>query len=96
MKLHQQLYIAGFAAGALMFVPSAAQAHSYDTDDDGHPLRYLAYPIHAIGKGLEYSVTRPAHWAVSQCKLRYVFGHVSHPRTDDYWGDYDLYQRYNY
>lgn len=96
MTFSSRLFLSAVAAAALLASPSLVQAHSYDTDDDGHPLRYLVYPVHAIGKGLEYAVTRPIHYGVSQCKARYIFGHVSHPKTDDYWGDWDLYQRYSY
>jgi hypothetical protein len=93
MKLWSKLFLSAAATAALLASPSAVQAHSYDIDDDGHPLRYIAYPIHAIGVGLEYAVTRPIHYGVSQCKARRIFGHVSHPRNDDYWGDWDQYQR---
>jgi hypothetical protein len=96
MTLKFRLFLSAAAAAALLACPSIVQAHNYDSDDDGHPLRYIAYPIHAVGKGLEYAVTRPIHYGVSQCKARYIFGHVSHPKTDDYWGDWDLYQRYSY
>lgn len=96
MKFISRLFLSAIAAAAVLTVPSVSQAHSYESDDDGHPLRYIAYPVHAIGLGLEYAVTRPIHWGVSQCKSRYIFGHVSHPRTDDYWGDWNLYQRYSY
>jgi hypothetical protein len=96
MSLVKKLAIAGVAACALAAVPSTGQAHSYDVDDEGHPFRYIAYPLHAIGKGLEYGFTRPVHYGVSQCKARYIFGHVSHPKSDDYWGDWNMYQRYSY
>ena len=79
-----------------MAAPTVAKADSYYTDDSDHPFRYAAHLFHAYGKGIEYFVTRPAHWVVSQPKARYIFGHTSHPRTDDYWGDFDLYQRYSY
>jgi hypothetical protein len=96
MKVLSKLIFGGLAAGALLLCPTTTQAHSYDTDDSDHPLRYVIYPIHAVGKGLEYAVTRPIHYGVSGCKSRYIFGHVSHPSKDDYWGDWDLYQRYSY
>ena len=76
--------------------PTQSRAENYDTDQSDYPLRYLIYPIHAEGKAIEYIITRPAHWVVSQPKMRYIFGHVSNPRHDDYWGDFDLYQRYSY
>jgi len=78
------------------FGPGLAVADSYDCDSSDHPARYAVYPIHALGKGIEIFVTRPIHWLVSQPKLRYVFGHASAPRRDDYAGDPDLYQRYQY
>ncbi len=96
MKLVKIFSISVVAFATITLLPASVSAHSYDTDDDGHPFRYLAYPLHAIGKGLEYGLTRPIHYQVSKPKCRYIFGHVSHPKTDDYWGDYDLYQRYSY
>ncbi|MGI8908291.1 MAG: hypothetical protein ACR2IE_17595 [Candidatus Sumerlaeaceae bacterium] len=96
MKLSFKLFLTAAVAVALFATPSAVQAHGYDTDDDGHPLRYFAYPIHAMGVGLEYAVTRPLHYVASQCKVRRIVGHVSHPKTDNYWGDWDQYQRYSY
>ena len=88
--------VAFAVAGSMVVGCSGAFADTYDTDDSDHPLRYVVHPIHAYGKGLEYIVTRPIHWAVSRPKLRYIFGHVSHPRHEDYCGDPDLYQRYSY
>lgn len=77
-------------------IPSTACADSYDVDDSDHPVRYIMYPIHAVGKGVEYLVTRPIHALVSKPKLRYIFGHSSTPRRDDYWGSFDQYERYSY
>ena len=88
--------VAASLLAAVSFCPGISRADSYDTDDSDHPVKYFVYPIHAYGKGIEYFVTRPIHWVVSQPKLRYVFGHTSNPRHDDYWGDWDLYQRYSY
>lgn len=96
MQSITKLLLAGSVVAMLALAPANGRADTYDTDDSDHPLRYLAYPVHAYGKALEYFVTRPAHWVVSQPKARYIFGHVSHPRTDDYWGDFELYQRYSY
>ena len=76
--------------------PGQVAAETYDCDSSDHPARYLVYPIHAVGKGIETFVTRPIHWLVSQPKLRYVFGHTSKPRREDYTGDFNLYQRYQY
>lgn len=79
-----------------LLIPGRASAESYDCDTSDHPARYFVYPIHAVGKGIETFVTRPIHWLVSQPKLRYVFGHTSKPRREDYTGNFDLYQRYQY
>ncbi|MCX7625481.1 MAG: hypothetical protein N2Z21_04645 [Candidatus Sumerlaeaceae bacterium] len=79
-----------------VLAPGRVAAESYDCDTSDHPARYLVYPIHAVGKGIETFVTRPIHWLVSQRKLRYVFGHTSKPRREDYTGNFDLYQRYQY
>jgi hypothetical protein len=96
MKLGKVLLASVAVAAWIMMAPGTVCADTYDTDDSDHPLRYVIHPIHAYGKGIEYFVTRPIHWIVSQPKARYVFGHVSYPRTEDYWGDFNLYQRYSY
>ena len=95
MKATRMLLVAG-AALCLAGFASPACAESYDTDDSDHPIRYAAYAVHAVGKGIETVVARPIHWFVSKPKMRYVFGKTSQPRTDDYTGDADLYQRYSY
>jgi hypothetical protein len=84
--------VAAFACAT----PGRVAAETYDCDSSDHPGRYLVYPIHAFGKGIETFVTRPIHWLVSQPKLRYVFGHTSKPRREDYTGNFDLYERYQY
>lgn len=96
MKLGKVLLATIAVTACVLLLPGIACADTYDTDDSDHPLRYVSYPFHAYCKGIEYFVTRPIHWVVSQPKTRYVFGHSSNPRTDDYWGDFDLYQRYSY
>lgn len=96
MKGFSKILLAGSLVAVLASMPTVSIADTYDTDDSDHPLRYVGHVAHAYGKFYEYMITRPAHWVVSQPKARYVFGHVSHPRTDDYWGDFDLYQRYSY
>jgi len=84
--------VAAFACAT----PGRVAAETYDCDSSDHPGRYLVYPIHAFGKGIETFVTRPIHWLVSQPKLRYVFGRTSKPRREDYTGNFDLYERYQY
>jgi hypothetical protein len=96
MKLVKTIGFTVAVAAAITIMPSRATAESYDSDDSSHPFRIIAYPLHAIGVGLEYGFGRPIHEYVSQPKNRYIWGKVSNPRTDDYRGDYDLYQRYSY
>ncbi len=90
------LTLIALAAATLLAVPSVGSAESYDVDDSDNPIRYAVVPFHVFGKALEYSFTRPAHYIMSQPKCRTIFGKVSNPRTDNYWGDWDQYQRYSY
>ncbi len=90
------LVVAGSTLAVLALTPALSFGDSYKTDDSDHVWRYMAYPAHAVGKGVEYLVTRPIHWIVSRPKMRYVFGHTSKPKSEDYCGDADLYQRYSY
>lgn len=96
MKLVKITAMAFVAAAAFAVSPSGASAHSYDSDDSAHPFRLLSYPFHALGRGIEHSWTKPLHHCVSQPQNRYIYGHVSHPKRDNYWGDYDQYQRTSY
>lgn len=91
--------IIGFTCVALMglaFMPQEACAHDFDSDDSAHPFRLLSYPFHALGRGIEYGFARKVHYCVSQPRNRWLYGHASHPRVDNYWGDYDQYQRQSY
>ena len=96
MKSYRHLLLTVAVAAAVLTQPGMARAEDYDTDYTDNPLRLAIVPFHACGKLLEYTITRPAHYIISQPKCRYIFGKVSNPRTDDYWGDWDLYQRYSY
>lgn len=60
----------GFLAG-----PALAYYDEYDDFEDAHPLRLIAYPVHAAGYAIEWLVTRPIHAVVSQPDLGPVFGH---------------------
>ena len=75
--------IAACFALALCLAPSHADAHDYDRDDSDYFLRYVAYIVHPIGIGLEYAVTRPIHWLVSQPNLSIVFGHDPHESDEE-------------
>ncbi|MBN1517471.1 hypothetical protein JXA32_12985 [Candidatus Sumerlaeota bacterium] len=70
----------GIAAGAALLAILAlssgvANANSYDRDDSDNPIRWFAYPVHAVGILLEYSISRPIHWIVSQNNCDIIFGH---------------------
>jgi hypothetical protein len=82
MRRHRSLLCAIFALLLFASVPSSF-AHSYQRTND-HPLRILAYPFYAVGIFLEYTVTRPIHWIVSQPNCDVIFGHQSSP-DDEYW-----------
>lgn len=96
MKFDRKLMLTAMLAATAFALPCGASAHDYDSDSSDNPLRYVGAIAHAYGTGLSYLTTRPAHYIMSQPKCRYIFGHVSYPKYDDYWGDWDLYQRYSY
>ena len=96
MRKLRTIVVTGSMLAVLVSVPAVSLADSYKAGDSDHVFRYISYPAHAVGKGLEMFVTRPIHCIVSQPKWRHIFGHVSRPNTDDYHGDANLYQRYSY
>ena len=59
-------------------VPLSAYSGEYDDFEDSHPLRIVAYPVHAVGYAMEWLITRPIHTLVSQPDLQPVFGHYDH------------------
>ena len=72
----KKMLFAGALVALLMggFTPSA-NAHCYNRNEDDMWLRYVAYPVHAAGIVVEYSVLRPIHWFVSQPNMDILFGH---------------------
>jgi len=50
----------------------------------------IAYAVNPVGFTLEWLVTRPIHFLVSQPQLERVFGHVPH---EDPYGNYTPYGR---
>jgi hypothetical protein len=70
-------------------VPATGRAHDTYDDSQSHPLRLVAYAIHPIGYGLEWLVTRPIHFLVSQPSTERIFGHTPHETP---FGDYESYQ----
>lgn len=83
MKRTPVVPVAALVAMALTLVAMPAAAHDYDRDDSDYPLRYIAYALHPVGIALEYGVTRPIHWLVSQPHLRIVFGHDPRNEIDE-------------
>ena len=57
-------------------LPGLAYGGEYDDFEDAHPLRIVAYPLHAIGYGLERLITRPLHRLVSRPGLAPIVGHT--------------------
>jgi hypothetical protein len=76
------------AAVLLAFAP-AAHAHDAYDDSEANPLRIVAYAVHPVGFALEWLVTRPIHFFVSQPQMEPVFGHVPHENP---FGDYEPYR----
>jgi hypothetical protein len=72
---------------ALTAVP--ARAHDAYDDSQAHPLQLITYAVHPIGFALEWLVTRPIHFLVSQPKLEPVFGHEPHTYP---FGEYEPYE----
>lgn len=96
MKISHKMMLAAATAVAMSAMPTGANAESYDPNESDNPLRLFFTPFHVVGKGIEYGVTRPIHYVTSRPKLRTVFGRTSNPRTDNYWGGWDQYQRSSY
>jgi hypothetical protein len=63
----------------LMALSTTSFAHTYVRDDDGHPLRIIAYALHPVGMLAEYAISRPIHWLVSRQDLCKIFGHKPNP-----------------
>ena len=56
--------------------PATTHAHSYDSDDDGHPLRIIAHVLHPFGVLLQDFVFRPLHkHVISSDAGQYWLGH---------------------
>lgn len=72
----------------LVAMPATGRAHDAYDDSQSHPLRIVAYAVHPIGYALEWLVTRPLHFAVSQKSVERVFGHTAHEHP---FGDYEAY-----
>lgn len=67
----------------VLAVPLSAYSGEYDDFEDSHPLRIVAYPVHAVGYAMEWLITRPIHTLVSQPDLQPVFGHSDYEFSFD-------------
>jgi hypothetical protein len=71
--------IAGLGVvGMLVMGTTSARAHDAYDDSESHPLRLVAYAVHPVGFALEWLVTRPLHFVVSNKGFERMFGHVPH------------------
>jgi hypothetical protein len=83
----RKLLAASLLACVAAMPVSASAQDAYD-DTQSHPLRLAAYALHPVGFVLEWLVTRPIHFVVSQPALEPVFGHEPHGDVfDDADGD---------
>lgn len=71
-------------SAVLLGIPAQSEAHTYDRDDDIHPLRLVAYILHPVGEALDRWVMRPIHEFVSGPKTHEIFGHDPRERGLDY------------
>jgi flagellar motor protein MotB len=66
--------------------PASSFAHEYNRDDEGHPLRYVAYVFHPLGIALEKFVFKPFHKHVLHQNAEFVdtpvYEWVGHVPTD--------------
>ena len=76
-------------AAWLVAAPGTARAHDAYDDSQSHPLRLAAYVLHPVGFALEWLVTRPIHFVVSNPRLERIFGHLPHESP---FGGYEAYE----
>jgi hypothetical protein len=74
MKAWKNMVMAA-VVGVYLISPALAYYDEYDDYEDAHPLRLVAYPVHAAGYAIAWLVTRPLHALVSQPELEPIFGH---------------------
>lgn len=84
----KRIVLALGVVGCLGLMPTGALAHDAYDDSQSHPLRIAAYLVNPIGFAVEWLVTRPFHFMVSQPQLEPVFGHTAHESP---FGNYPVY-----
>ncbi len=62
-------------ATTLTLAMAPAYAHDAYSDAESHPLKIISYPVAAAGFALEWLLTRPIHFMVSQPTLQPVFSY---------------------
>lgn len=83
IKARSTVAVLGLMAVITLLGSQPATADRYDRSFSSHPLKYMAYPLHAVGIGLEYFVARPIHWVVSRDNADILFGHYAQAKDDD-------------
>jgi hypothetical protein len=73
----------------VLAVPVRGRAHDAYDDSQSHPLLLASYAIAPVGFALEWLITRPIHFVVSQPRLEHIFGHVPHENP---MGGYEAYE----
>jgi hypothetical protein len=71
----RELLTALALGAALALSTGSALAHDAYSDAESHPLKIMSYPVAAAGFALEWLVTRPVHFIVSQPNLQRVFNY---------------------
>ena len=62
-------------ATTLMVAPRPALAHDPYSDAESNPFKIASYPVAVAGFAIEWIVTRPIHFVVSQPALQRVFNY---------------------
>jgi hypothetical protein len=62
-------------AAAVALPGDRAAAHDAYSDAESHPLKLMSYPVALAGFALEWLLTRPVHFIVSQPTLQPVFNY---------------------
>ena len=71
----RQLLTACSLVAALTVSGGVARAHDAYSDAEAQPLKIMSYPVAAAGFVVEWMVTRPIHFLVSQPTLQKVFNY---------------------
>ena len=85
----KRLLLALGLAMLVLAVPVTGRAHDAYDDSQSHPLLLASYAVAPVGFALEWLITRPIHFVVSQPRLEPIFGHVPHESP---FGRYDAYE----